>query len=120
MIDLNQLAADGNQSGLDENGHKTSSGSDADLYSFHSAPADSDDLLSDIQQTIRQCAATEEILDMMVSHLSEGSGKAPNQGKQALDSGSGAKDVDLKKETQNENHDVNMSRDSSGPGSISK
>lgn len=118
--DLNQLAADGNQSGLDENGHKTSSGSDADLYSFHSAPADSDDLLSDIQQTIRQCAATEEILDMMVSHLSEGSGKAPNQGKQALDSGSGAKDVDLKKETQNENHDVNMSRDSSGPGSPSE
>lgn len=70
---VDNLAIDGNQSGVDENGRKTSSGSDVDLYSFHSAAADNEDLLSDIQQTIRQCAATEEILQMMTGHYSEGS-----------------------------------------------
>ncbi|XP_028982854.1 formin-2 [Betta splendens] len=44
----------------DETGRRTSSGSDADLYSFHSATADAEDLLSDIQQAMRdQCESSD-------------------------------------------------------------
>lgn len=49
--DLSHLNAEGHQT-MEEIGRKTSSGSDADLYSFHSA-ADTEDLLSDIQQAIQ-------------------------------------------------------------------
>lgn len=51
---------------------KTSSGSDADLYSFHSA-AETADLLSDIQQAIQdQGIASDKILEMVPKSLSEG------------------------------------------------
>ncbi|XP_058507164.1 formin-2 [Solea solea] len=54
--DVSCQTAESHQSMVDEFGQKTSSGSDADLYSFHSAAADNEDLLSDIQQAIRdQC-----------------------------------------------------------------
>lgn len=70
--DLSHLSADSHQSMADESGRKTSSGSDADLYSFHSAAAENDDLLSDIQQAIRdQSVASDRLL--MSAHLSEGS-----------------------------------------------
>ncbi|XP_045431980.1 formin-2 [Pipistrellus kuhlii] len=36
-----------------QDGQRTSSGSDTDLYSFHSAAAEQEDLLSDIQQALR-------------------------------------------------------------------
>lgn len=49
--DLSNLNAEGHQT-MEEIGRKTSSGSDADLYSFHSA-AETEDLLSDIQQAIQ-------------------------------------------------------------------
>lgn len=47
-------SADDCQSAADDLDRKLSSGSDGDLYSFHSAAAESEDLLSDIQQAIRE------------------------------------------------------------------
>ncbi|KAM9727758.1 uncharacterized protein fmn2a [Menidia menidia] len=43
-------------------GRKMSSGSDADLYSFHSASAETEDLFSDIQQTIRNQGVVSDML----------------------------------------------------------
>nr|XP_061794422.1 formin-2-like [Nerophis lumbriciformis] len=54
--DLSRLTAGSQQSIVDETYHKNTSGSEVDVYSFHSAAADTDDLLSDIQQAMRaQC-----------------------------------------------------------------
>lgn len=47
-------SADDCQSAVDDLDRKLSSGSDGDLYSFHSAAAESEDLLSDIQQAMRE------------------------------------------------------------------
>lgn len=72
--DLSRLTADSSQSIVDETGRKTSSGSDADLYSFHSATAENEDLLSDIQQAMKdQCVAGDRGLQMITGHLSSGS-----------------------------------------------
>lgn len=68
--DLSRLTADSHQSLVDEAGRKTSSGSDADLYSFHSATAETEDLLSDIQQAMRdQCEASDRVLEMVTDHV---------------------------------------------------
>ncbi|KAM9364975.1 LOW QUALITY PROTEIN: formin-2 [Pholidichthys leucotaenia] len=65
--DLSRLTADSHHSEVDEADRKMSSGSDADIYSFHSAAAENDDLLLDIQQAIQsQC-------DLVTGHLSGGS-----------------------------------------------
>ncbi|KAM9809144.1 formin-2 [Syngnathus typhle] len=50
--DLSRLTAGSRKSTLDESCHKAGSESDGDIYSFHSAAADAEDLLSDIQQAI--------------------------------------------------------------------
>ncbi|XP_069548993.1 formin-2 [Brachyistius frenatus] len=73
--DLSHLTTDSRQSVMDEIGRKASSGSDADLYSFHSAADENEDLLSDIQQAIRdQCVASDRALEMVTSsRLLEGS-----------------------------------------------
>ncbi|XP_040034096.2 uncharacterized protein fmn2a [Gasterosteus aculeatus] len=69
--DLDGFTADIQQFIGDEIGRKASSGSDADLYSFHSAAAENEDLLSDIQQTIRdQCVAGDQ-LEMVTGFLSQ-------------------------------------------------
>ncbi|XP_038149813.1 formin-2 [Cyprinodon tularosa] len=68
--DLSHLTADSPQS---DTGQKTSSGSDADLYSFHSAAAETDDLLSDIQQAIQEkCIDTTRILETVPRSMCEG------------------------------------------------
>ncbi|XP_072247659.1 uncharacterized protein fmn2a [Leuresthes tenuis] len=64
---LSHLTAD-SQHSVAEFGRKTSSGSDADLYSFHSAAAETEDLLSDIQQAIRdQGVVNEKVLEAVPS-----------------------------------------------------
>uniref|UniRef100_A0A3Q3EH30 FH2 domain-containing protein n=1 Tax=Kryptolebias marmoratus TaxID=37003 RepID=A0A3Q3EH30_KRYMA len=69
--DPSHLNAESQQS-MEEFGRKTSSGSDADLYSFHSA-AETEDLLSDIQQAIQdQGIASDRILEIVPRALSEG------------------------------------------------
>lgn len=65
-----------------ETGRKTSSGSDADLYSFHSAAAENEDLLSDIQQALRdQSSEKQEVLTV---NLSEGLSSEGNQVQEKL------------------------------------
>ncbi|CAL8254915.1 unnamed protein product [Lota lota] len=54
ISDNGSLTEDGNGAVADEGDRETSSASDADLYSFHSAVAEHEDLLSDIELTIRQ------------------------------------------------------------------
>ncbi|KAK6293692.1 hypothetical protein J4Q44_G00360180 [Coregonus suidteri] len=59
--------------GPEDEGRRTSSGSDGDLYSFHSAAADHEDLLSDIQQAIREQHGTADgVLDRVTVPLAEG------------------------------------------------
>lgn len=82
--DISRFTADSHQSLVDETGRKTSSGSDADLYSFHSATEENEDLLSDIQQAIKdQCEASDRVLEMVTGHFSQGlsseGNKAPKQ-----------------------------------------
>ncbi|XP_067466533.1 formin-2 isoform X1 [Thunnus thynnus] len=137
--DLGCLTTDSHQSIADELGRKTSSGSDADLYSFHSAAAENEDLLSDIQQAIRdQCVASDRVLEMVSGHLSErlifeGS-RAPenvashqliNLGKEIfsapVDSEYVAQELSTKyKNFENESRVIPVSRNSSGPGSPSE
>ncbi|XP_029305175.1 formin-2 [Cottoperca gobio] len=71
--DLCHSTSDNRPSMVDEIGRKTSSGSDADLYSFHSAAAETEDLLSDIQQAIRDQCGARKIQEIATGHLSEGS-----------------------------------------------
>lgn len=123
--DLCHLTSDSHQSMVDEIGRKTSSGSDADLYSFHSAAAENEDLLSDIQQAIRdQCDG----LEMVTGSTSEGN-KAPEK-VLSLDLlgfsppvGSDYVPHEVSndyKNIQNESHIEPISRNSSGPGSLSE
>ncbi|CAL8369096.1 unnamed protein product [Gadus morhua 'NCC'] len=53
-ISDDSFPGDRNRSMVDEGDRETSSASDPDLYSFHSAVADHEDLLLDIELTIRQ------------------------------------------------------------------
>ncbi|KAK5614805.1 hypothetical protein CRENBAI_012806 [Crenichthys baileyi] len=70
--DLSHLTKDSYQS-VEDFGRKTSSGSDTDLYSFHSAAAETDDLLSDIQQAIQEkCIASSRVLETVPRSTSEG------------------------------------------------
>ncbi|XP_056148278.1 LOW QUALITY PROTEIN: formin-2 [Lampris incognitus] len=65
------VSRDGYQSMMDKDGRKTSSGSDADIYSFHSAVAEDEDLLSDIQQAIQeQHGAGNGVLERVSASLS--------------------------------------------------
>ncbi|AWP13738.1 putative formin-2-like [Scophthalmus maximus] len=122
------------QSIADEFGQRTSSGSDADLYSFHSVAAENEDLLSHIQQAMReQCLASDRALERVTGHLpedgtSEGN-KAPETGmfhqQFNIDKevGSGRVDQEISfgyKEVENESCDIPISRNSSGPGSLSE
>lgn len=71
--DLSCMNADNHHSVEQEFGRKTSSASDADLYSFHSATAETEDLLSDIQQAIRnQYVASDKVLGILHSPSNEG------------------------------------------------
>lgn len=135
--DLSCLTADSHQSMVHEIDRKASSGSDADLYSFHSAAAENEDLLSDIQQAIRdQCVANDGLL--VAGHLSEGSTteetKTPekviahqvfNLDKEALFPPVDSECVPHEasgecKNLENESHVMPISRTSSGPGSLSE
>jgi len=76
--DVRCSTADSRQSLVDEIVQKTSSGSDADLYSFHSA-AENEDLLADIQQTMRnQCVASDG-LELVTGVISERSTSKGNR-----------------------------------------
>lgn len=133
--DLSHLSADSHQSMADEIARKTSSGSDADLYSFHSAAAENEDLLSDIQQAIRdQCMANDRLL--MSVHLSERSTSKGTKGPEKVipqqlfnqDQEVSSTPVDSEcvlqeasgecKKLENENCVMSISRNSSGPGSL--
>ncbi|XP_049927928.1 formin-2 [Epinephelus moara] len=129
---LCRLTADSHQSVADEIGRKTSSGSDADLYSFHSAAAENEDLLSDIQQAIRdQCGVSDRLEILTGESTSEGS-KAPekshqlfNLDKEALSRTVGGESVpqEVSEECnnlENESRVVPISRNSSGPVSLSE
>lgn len=137
--DLSRLTADSRQSAADELNRKMSSGSDGDLYSFHSAAAENEDLLSDIQQAMRdQCVAGEGLLvaGCLAKELPTEEPKAPekdvprqlfNLEKEALPPPPAAADkhvpheaVEERKKLENENHEMPMSRNSSGPGSPSE
>lgn len=130
MGDLSRLIADSHQSLVDETSRKTSSGSDADLYSFHSATAENEDLLSDIQQTIRdQCVADDRVLEMVAEgriapekvtslqllNLDMGVFSPPPGSECVPEEVSG----DFKK-LENESQEIPISRNSSGPGSLSE
>ncbi|KAI9535563.1 hypothetical protein NQZ68_003117 [Dissostichus eleginoides] len=65
-----------------ETGRKTSSGSDADLYSFHSAAAENEDLLSDIQQAIREQSSDKQ--EVLTVNLSEGLSSEGNKVQEKL------------------------------------
>lgn len=129
--DLSRLTADSHQSIVDEIGRKTSSGSDADLYSFHSAAAENEDLLSDIQQAIRnQCVASDRVLEMVAGHVPEGStsdgSKAPekvfNLDEEVFPPPVGsecAPQEASEEKLENESRVITISRNSSGPGSLS-
>ncbi|XP_008278633.1 formin-2 [Stegastes partitus] len=137
--DISRLTGDGHQSGVEDIGRKTSSGSDADLYSFHSAAAENEDLLSDIQQAIRdQCTASDRVLKMVTGHSSEEStseeSKVPdmvlshqlfNLDKGIFSPPVGSESVaeELNDESQKmdkESSNLPISRNSSGPGSLSE
>lgn len=130
--DLSRLTANSHRSVVDETGRKTSSGSDADLYSYHSAAAENEDLLSDIQQVLRDHhVASDRVLEMVAGHLSEQStseeNKDPDQlfdldknvfsppgGSECLPQGVSRACQKLDFET------IPISRNSSGPGSLSE
>lgn len=137
--DLSRLTADSQQSLVDETGRKTSSGSEADLYSFHSATAENEDLLSDIQQAIRdQCEASDRVLEMVTGHVSEQltseGNRAPkkviphqlfNLDKEVFSPPVSSESVAEKlgidhKELENESHDIPKSRNSSDSESQSE
>ncbi|KAG8000212.1 Formin-2 [Nibea albiflora] len=130
--DLSRLTANSHRSVVDETGRKTSSGSDADLYSYHSAAAENEDLLSDIQQVLRDHhVASDAVLEMVAGHLSERSAseenKDPDQlfnldkevfsppgGSECLPQGGSRACKKLEYES------IPVSRNSSGPGSLSE
>lgn len=131
--DLSHLTTGSQQSIVDDIGRKTSSGSDADLYSFHSAAAENEDLLSDIQQAIRdQSEATDRVLEMVAGKVARRSssvgcnaGRVFNLDEHVLSSSAGAKGVaeeviEACKKLENESRVLPISRNSSGPGSLSE
>lgn len=126
--DLSRLTSDSHQSIVDEIGRKTSSGSDADLYSFHSASADNEDLLSDIQQAIRdQCVASDRVLEMVAGHSQRSASwenKPPetvfNLGKEVFSPPVSHEVNEECKKSENESRVIPISRNSSGPGSLSE
>ncbi|XP_026165394.1 formin-2 [Mastacembelus armatus] len=128
------LTGDSHHSMLDETGRKTSSGSDADLYSFHSAAAENEDLLSDIQQAIReQCVAGDRVLEMVTGGVATEGNRAPEKVMShqlfnldrglfcpCVDSENVAEELSTAyKKFENESHDLPISSNSSGPGSLS-
>ncbi len=131
--DLSRLTSDSHQSIVDEIGRRTSSGSDADLYSFHSAAAENEDLLSDIQQAFRdQCVASDRVLEIVADILPEGSSPERNKAsekvfnleKDIFSSPVGSECVPPEvsaeyKKIENESGVIPISRNSSGPGSLS-
>lgn len=117
--DLSYLNTDSHQSIVDEMGRKTSSGSDADHYSFHSAAAENEDLLFDIQQAIRnQCVASDRVLEMVTGHLSEefisGGSKVPENASHHM------RNLAEEVFSPPESRVIPISRNSSGPGSLSE
>lgn len=118
--DLSCLPTDSHQSIAGEIGRKTSSGSDADLYSFHSAAAENEDLLSDIQQAMRdQCVAGDRPLEMVAGSISEGSKtfEKLDLGREVSRERIAQEIIAECEKLKNESHDIPTSRDSSGPGS---
>lgn len=135
--DLSRLTADSRQSAADELNRKMSSGSDGDLYSFHSAAAENEDLLSDIQQAMRdQCVASEGLLaaGRLAKESPAEEPKAPEKvvprqlfdpEKEALPPAAANKHVpheavEERGKLENENHEMPVSRNSSGPESPSE
>ncbi|XP_034538146.1 formin-2 [Notolabrus celidotus] len=130
--DLSRFTADSHQSMVEKNGRKTSSGSDADLYSFHSAAAENEDLLSDIQQAIRdQCEASDTVLEMVAERSTSGtdepsekvtSQQSFNLGTEVVPSAVASEHVPQEENNKFENEicDIPISRKSSGPGSLSE
>nr|XP_029134152.1 LOW QUALITY PROTEIN: formin-2-like [Labrus bergylta] len=129
--DPSHLTADSHHSLVEETCRKTSSGSDADLYSFHSAAAENEDLLSDIQQAIRdQCVASEKVLEMvaesLISERDKPPEKVPSELCSDLDTDVSAPTVarecvplEENKKLENDSCEIPISRNSSGPGSLS-
>ncbi|XP_039995260.1 formin-2 isoform X2 [Xiphias gladius] len=132
--DLHCLTTESHQSMVDEIGRKTSSASDADLYSFHSAAAENEDLLTDIQQAIRnQCVASDRVLEMVTGYLPEGSTSEGNKAlkkvishqlfnldKEVVSGSVGQEIITECEKLDNESCDMPISRHSSGPGSPSE
>nr|XP_019947575.1 PREDICTED: formin-2-like [Paralichthys olivaceus] len=131
--DLGCLTAESRQSVVNELGRKRSLGSDADVYSFHSAAAENEDLLSDIQQTMRdQCAASDEVFKRVTGQSSVGSTTEGTKAHEKVishqqldidkDFGSGRKAQEsvANKKVANKSSDLPMSRTSSGAGSPSE
>ena len=125
--DLGCLNTESRQS-VDELGRKGSSGSDADVYSFHSVAAENEDLLSDIQKAMReQCAASDGELKRVNGQSSQGStSEATKAHEKLLDmdkefkSGSKAQERKAKKKVDDKSSDLPISSNSSGPGSPSE
>ncbi|XP_028325224.1 formin-2 isoform X2 [Gouania willdenowi] len=125
--ELSYPTVPGHQSVEEEISRKTSSGSDADQYSFHSATAENDDLLSDIQKAIQdQHVACDDLLEVRTTSTSERntipetllSKPHFNLDKGIIPQPAGS---DTKvEETNNENGNVEktISSNSSGPGSL--
>ncbi|XP_060943738.1 formin-2 [Limanda limanda] len=123
---LGCLNTESRQSVVDQLGRKGSSGSDADLYSFHSA--ENEDLLSDIQQAMReQCAASDGGLKRVNGQSSLGmTSEATKAHKKQLDldkefeSRSKAQESKANKKVDDKSSDLPISSNSSGPGSPSE
>lgn len=117
--DLRCLNADSQLSLADETGRKTSSGSDADLYSFHSATAESEDLLSDIQQAIRhQCETSDRLLasglnkDKVKTHQSL---NLPIGSESVVKEPTSVKTLDIDSQPKSSNSSDSESQNDSGP-----
>ncbi|XP_077352364.1 uncharacterized protein fmn2a [Festucalex cinctus] len=108
--DLSRLTTDSQQSIMEESCHKAGSGSDADIYSFHSAAADAEDLLSDIQQAM---------MDQRQDSTFQGSGVADKL--LSSQSFSFDKDVSSRHDNKSKTESALMTRDpslsESGPSS---
>lgn len=125
--DLSRLTGYGQQSVTDEFGRRANSGSDLDLYSFHSAAAENEDLLFDIQRAIgEQRVPAEEVLEVLTGASLEGTKSEWNE-----DPGKSISHQPLSKDVlsspsalcgklENERRVISLSRNSSVPGSLSE
>lgn len=126
MSDSDSLTGDGKCSMVDEGQRRMSMASDADLYSFHSAVAEREDLLSDIQLTIRQQHhGVTEGLDMCVPTASSQSEvmslALPNPRVEAEPSATlHHTKAEHQVVTQTPTERPSLSRDSSEPGLLSE